>query len=295
MKLHDILPLNSRHLLLESCVLMLILYSIVIQIVELEIPQTEHHPFMVWSERLVAIVFTIEYLTRWWISRSWTYPLRLIALIDLLAILPFYLGFWIDLRSLRVLRAIRAFRFFKLYRYTNAMESIQRACHSVRYEFGVIGFAVLTLAWVGSITIYEAERYVQPETFGRLSDAAWYTAVTLTTVGYGDKVPVTSAGRMISIVIMITGLGLFGAFVSLVGSAFLEELRRSPRSNGTPVTLANFVDDNPDHFDPVEVLHLIEQNHLSGRSDRHTRDLERLLATACHRLIAIAEEKQIPH
>jgi voltage-gated potassium channel len=212
---------------IEHAIIVLIVYSVVVHFIELEFGEDGWGiRFFNWSDLIITILFTIEYFVRWRLSRRWSYPLQPMAVIDLLAILPFYLGFLIDLRTLRLLRALRAFRLFKLYRYSNAMRKIKNAFLRVRYEFAVVGFAVLTLGWVCATLLYELERDAQPQAFGRFSDSVWYTVVTLTTVGYGDKVPITFGGRCVAFVMMVAGLGLFGTFVSLIGSAFLEELRR---------------------------------------------------------------------
>jgi voltage-gated potassium channel len=212
---------------LEHAIIVLIIYSVVVHFIELEFGEDGWGVrFFNWSDLIITILFTVEYFVRWRLSRNWRYPLQPLAIVDLLAILPFYLGFLIDLRTLRLFRALRAFRLFKLYRYTNAMKKIRNAFVRVRYEFAVVGFAVLTLGWVCATMLYELEREAQPQAFGKFSDSAWYTIVTLTTVGYGDKVPITLGGRMIAVVMMVAGLGLFGTFVSLIGSAFLDELRR---------------------------------------------------------------------
>lgn len=262
------------HRYLELSILALIIYSIAIHFAELEFCDAAHPPeFFVWSERIVTVLFTIEYIARWIASRKLFYPFQLMALIDLLAVLPFYVGVMVDLRSLRVIRALRILRLFKLYRYTNAMESIGNAFHRVRYEFGVIGFAVLTLAVLGAVAIFELEHAAQPEAFARLSDAAWFVLATITTVGYGDKVPVTPAGRTATAMVMIGGLGLFGTFVSLIGGAFVEELRKTPSTEAESPAA-------PEEFDPRSVLAQVGD----GSAILHGEAV-RLLVVACQRLI----------
>lgn len=258
----------------EVLVLALIVYSILAQFAELEFTDTEHSVgFFLWSERVVAALFTVEYIARWAGSRSLFYPFRPLAIVDLVAILPFYIGFLVDLRALRLVRALRVLRLFKLYRYTGALRNLVNAFNRIRYEFAVIGFAVLTLAWMSTVAIYELEKPAQPEAFAKLSDAAWYTVVTLTTVGYGDKVPVTTAGRIVASMTMLAGLGLFGTFISLIGGAFLEELRNAARPAGPEKTVSPA-------FDPQHVLNAIEQ----GSRPSHDEAVQ-LLVCACRRLV----------
>jgi voltage-gated potassium channel len=272
---------------LEFFILMLILYGIVTHLLELEFAESGSAvQYFLWSERVVTILFTIEYFARWIGSRSLSYPLRLMAIIDLLAILPFYLGFLLDMRSLRLIRAGRVVRLMKLYRYTNALHGIQNAFLQVRYEFGIIGFAVLTLACLCSVGIYESEKIAQPQMFAKLSDAAWYTVTTLTTVGYGDKVPVTLPGRLIAVFMMICGLGLFGTFVSLIGSAFLEELRKAPRPTWRKAPAAAAMIDTHTHevFDPEIVLRDLDQGVYSKHGEQNQQEMARLLTIACQML-----------
>jgi voltage-gated potassium channel len=244
--------------------------------------------FFLWSERFVATAFTIEYFTRWIASRSWTYPFRVTALIDSAAILPFYIGFAVDLRSLRMVRALRILRLLKLYRYTSAMENITNAFHRIRYEFAIIGFAVLTFGWLSAVAIYELEHATQPAVFGKLSDAAWFVLTTITTVGYGDKTPITPGGRVATAVVMIGGLVLFGTFVSLIGGAFIEELRRKTHADSEAAESAKVfqvVGLTLENFDPQYVLQVIEARSTSSQGISHDESV-RLLAVACKRLLA---------
>lgn len=268
---------HQRHL--EFLVLVLILYSIVTLFIELEVSDSDQSTgFFLWSERVVTAVFTVEYLVRWVASRRWLYPLRPMAVVDLLAILPFYLGFFVDLRALRLVRVLRVLRLFKLYRYTTALQSIRNAFYRVRYEFGVVGFAVLTLLLVCSVAVYELEREAQPAQFARVSDAVWFSLTTVTTVGYGDRVPVTTGGKLVAVFLMVGGLGLFGTFVSLVGGAFVEELRRTAqRPEPAPPADAG--------FDAGRVLELIDRVAFGAGAGHCHAEGVRLLAVAC-RLLA---------
>lgn len=295
--------MKSQFRFLEFFIFALILYGIITHLLELEFADDQRlTPFFLWSERIVTVLFTIEYFARWFNARSWSYPFRPMAIIDLLAILPFYLGFLFDMRSLRLVRAVRVFRLMKLYRYTNALHGIRNAILQVRYEFAIIGFAVFTLACICSVAIYEAEKTAQPQMFAKLSDAAWYTVTTLTTVGYGDKVPVTLPGRLIAVCMMVCGLGLFGTFVSLIGSAFLEELRKVPRPGWSKAPPTAMIDAHHgggialEPFDPLVVLGDLENGVYSKHGEQNQQEVTRLLMIACRRLIHgdKVEEPSVP-
>ena len=220
--------MNARLRYIELSLQVLILYSVGMHFVEIEYHESDHSQgFFLWSERIVAFLFTVEYLARWMTSRSWLYPFRPMAIVDLLAILPFYVGFFVDLRSLRLIRTLRVLRLFKLYRHNLALQNLLNAFRRIRYEFSIIGFALFVVIWCSSLAIHELEREAQPDVFGRMSDAVWYVLTTVTTVGYGDKIPMTGAGKVVAGCTMIAGLALFGTFVSLIGTAMLDEIRGS--------------------------------------------------------------------
>ncbi len=282
------------HRYLELSILVLILYSIAVHFVELEFTDSEQSAgFFHWSECVLAGLFTVEYLGRWVASRSLLYPLRLMAIIDLLAILPFYVGVLVDLRSLRVVRAFRILRLFKLYRYTNAMQCIGNAFSRIRYEFGIIGFAVLTLGWLGAVAVFELEHAAQPEAFAKLSDAGWFVLATITTVGYGDKVPVTIGGRLATAFVMLGGLGLFGTFVSLIGSAFVDELRKSAgaKTKSLGVRPDASIEVTEKNFDPHIVLVMLGNGVDDSHGLTHTEAL-RLLKVACDRLLLLTDSSE---
>jgi voltage-gated potassium channel len=147
------------------------------------------------------------------------------AVVDLLAILPFFFGFLVDLRTLRLIRTLRTLRLFKIYRYNRAMQSFAASFREVRDELYMLGVASVVILIVSSALVFECERVAQPEMFKSFGDALWWGVATLTTIGYGDKFPITAAGRLIAIGTLLMGLGVFGTFVSVVGSAFVKNLR----------------------------------------------------------------------
>jgi voltage-gated potassium channel len=289
--------MSTRQRVLELFIQVVIVYSIVMHFIEIEFPDSLRSTagFLLWSEVVVATIFTVEYVVRWIASRSLFYPFQPMAIVDLLAILPFYTSFLIDLRSLRLFRLFRVLRIFKFERHNHALQNLRNAFYRVRHEFAVVGFAALIVGWCSSLAIYELEREAQPEKFGRLSDADWFVLVTVTTVGYGDKVPITTGGKIVAGCTMLAGLVLFGTFISLIGSAFLEEIRHSIQHQGTvkpadsdteapvPEILHSMTQGT---FNPREVLLAIDEGALqSGRGLAHLETV-RLLAVACRLLIA---------
>jgi voltage-gated potassium channel len=277
--------MSFRWRYLELFIQVLIFYSIAMHFIEVEYTGTDRSTgFWLWSERCVAALFTAEYVARWVTSRRWLYPLRPMAVVDLLAILPFYVGFFVDLRSLRLIRTLRVLRLFKLTRHGRALDTLYNAFHRIRHEFAVIGFALFIVCWCSAVVIFELERHAEPRRFGRMSDAVWYVLVTVTTVGYGDLYPVTGCGKLVAGCTMVAGLVLFGTFISLVGGAFVEELRRSRAEPAAGPAGAGFDELRlmaAETFDPERVLRALGQGALGGLSGPAHPEAVRLLGLAC--------------
>ncbi len=219
---------------LELAAQLLIFYSIGAYFVETEFSEAGYWKsgtgFWLWNERIIATLFTIEYFYRWARDKNpLRHPFTLLALIDLAAILPFYVGLAVDLRALRLVRTLRILRLLKLYRYNTALQNVLHGFRRVKNELAVVGFVVMIVLMTSSVAMYEFEHDAQPDKFSRLSDALWWSAVTLTTVGYGDLFPVTLGGRVIAALTMVVGIGIVGTFISLIGSSFISTMREEHR------------------------------------------------------------------
>jgi voltage-gated potassium channel len=227
-------------LYLELFIQAVIFFSLIMYFVELEYANPENglagHPFFLWAEHAIAAIFTVEYVVRWRYSpNKWRYPFTFLAIVDLLAILPFYVGFMFDMRSLRIIRTLRILRLLKIYRYNEALQSFAVSFARIRRELYIVGVAVLFLVFLSSTMEHECERLAQPEKFGKFTDAVWWSFVTLTTVGYGDVFPVTLSGRLVAIVTLILGMGIFGTFLSLIGSAFISTMQEKGKGDLGPI------------------------------------------------------------
>jgi len=153
------------------------------------------------------------------------------ALIDLLAILPFYLTFLtLDLRFMRALRLFRIVRVAKVGRYMSAFSLFGRVLRSRKEELILSTGVMLILLLLSSCLMYYAENEAQPEQFPNIPSAMWWAVATLTTVGYGDVYPVTALGRLLGAFTAILGIGLFALPTGILGSGFVEEIqaRRTP-------------------------------------------------------------------
>ncbi|AFZ43102.1 Ion transport protein [Halothece sp. PCC 7418] len=182
-------------------------------------------------------VFTIEYLLRVWsctVKEAYRHPIwgRLrfmvtpLSIIDLLAIIPFYLPLLSpQLRVGRALRLFRLFRVLKLNRYTDSLKILVRVLRLKQEELILSLFVLSILLAIASSLIYFAEHNAQPEAFSSIPEAMWWGTITLTTVGYGDVYPITLIGRMLGAILAILGIGLFALPAGILASGFSEELQ----------------------------------------------------------------------
>lgn len=200
----------------------LILYSVACFSIE-TLPELSGtvRQFLWYSELVVTVLFTVEYLYRIWVAEN---RLRFIfsfyGIIDLLAILPFYLAFTVDLRSLRLFRLLRLFALLKLVRYNRAMQRFTKALYLAKEELAVFSVASLVVLYLAAVGIYHFEHDAQPEVYKSIFDCLWWAVATLTTVGYGDIYPITLGGRLFTFVVLMVGLGLVAVPTGIVASAF---------------------------------------------------------------------------
>jgi len=194
--------------------------------------------FLEWFELLSVAVFSIEYLVRLWactteprfaspIAGRIRFALGGMALIDLVAILPFYLPFigW-DLRSLRALRLFRIVRVAKVGRYYSSLQLIKRVLRAKREELLLTTTLMTLLLVMASSVLYYCENPSQPEVFSSIPASMWWAITTLTTVGYGDMYPVTALGKLFASVIAVLGVGMFALPTGILGAGFMEEVQR---------------------------------------------------------------------
>jgi voltage-gated potassium channel len=184
-------------------------------------------------------IFSVEYLLRLWVATldpkyrnpikgRLRYMVSPMALIDLAAILPFYLplAVTVDLRVLRLLRLFRLFRLFKMTRYVESLRRFHRVFAAKKEELLITALMIFILLVFASSAMYAVENEAQPDKFPNIPETLWWGVVTLTTIGYGDVYPVTPAGKVIGGVIAFLGIGLFALPAGILASGFTEELRK---------------------------------------------------------------------
>lgn len=196
-------------------------------------------PYFDSFEAFSIAFFTVEYFARIWVSVDAEdgvsaaririrYLFSPLALVDFIAIAPFYLSLLFAL-DLRVLRILRLLRLFKLSRYWSALNLMTRVLRSEAEVIGAALFLLLMIMVLASGAMCLVEHRAQPTAFGNIPAAMWWTITTLTTVGYGDIVPVTPLGKMLGGLISLTGIGMVAFPSGILASGFAEQIRRGRR------------------------------------------------------------------
>ncbi|MET0035472.1 MAG: ion transporter [Candidatus Thiodiazotropha lotti] len=171
-------------------------------------------------EIFCVVVFTVEYISRIIVaSNRIKFIFSFFGIIDLLAILPFYLTTGLDLRVVRAFRFLRLFRILKLARYSKAVDRFHMALRLAKEELVLFLAASSVVLYLAAVGIYYFENSAQPETFKSVFHSLWWSVVTLTTVGYGDMFPVTTGGKIFTFVVLLVGLGLVSVPAGLVASS----------------------------------------------------------------------------
>ena len=181
-------------------------------------------------EAVTVGIFTVEYILRIAVAdRKLGFIMSFYGIVDLLAILPFYVSTGLDLRSIRALRFLRLFQVFKLARYSNAIQRFHRAFTLVKEEIFLFLMVTAMLLYLTAAGIHYFEHPLQPEAFSSVFHGLWWAAVTLTTVGYGDVYPITTGGKIFAFFVLIIGLGIVAVPSGLMASA-LSEARKQETS-----------------------------------------------------------------
>jgi voltage-gated potassium channel len=233
-------PIGARRTRIVSrIIILLIIVNLVAAALE-SVPSLEaqYGRWFIAIEWLSLVVFTAEYIARVWVAAEHTpdrhlppararlkFLLSGEGLIDLVAILPFWLGifFALDLRFLLVFRIVR---FLKLARYSPAMRSLIETLYNERRAlFGCVVILIGTTLVMASL-MYLAERHVQPDKLGTIPDAMWWAIVTLGTIGYGDVVPMTALGKLIAAATIFCGFVMVALPVGIIANAFSEMIHR---------------------------------------------------------------------
>ena len=197
-----------------------------------------YHELFFLIEIVSLVVFTVEYLLRLWVASEHEpnrhlppnrarlkYATSAAGLVDLLSVLPFWFAPILpgDLRGILVLRILR---FLKLARYSSGVRSLLDAVYAERRALLGCMFIRFGATIISASIMHIVERGAQPEKFGTIPDAMWWSIVTLATIGYGDVTPVTPLGRLIAAFVIFGGLIMVALPVGIISIAFAEAIHR---------------------------------------------------------------------
>ena len=210
----------------------ILIVNMVLYFIELQYTQTRSSLDVnawvgfIWIERIIASIFTVEYGIRIWrAEHKGRYLVSSLGLIDVISILPFWIGFYPGLsqEQLGLVRGARTLRLLKLFRYNQKLYEFVSAMYHSRTRFMPIVLITIMYLMISSTIIFEVERRAQPDVFQDYGDSLWWAVVTSTTVGYGDKYPNTSVGQGFSILLMIIGIGIVGMVFGYFADAYNGE------------------------------------------------------------------------
>jgi voltage-gated potassium channel len=245
-RVYEILEVASKldkvSRLVDVGLIVLILLSVSAIILEsVEAINNSYHEYFYWFEIISISIFSIEYILRIWScvdspinleSNYSNFKLRIqyffsfTAVIDLLAILPFYLmmlGMFGN-ADMRLLRSFRLLRIFKLTRYSAAFDVLNVVFKENIRAFGAAFFVLLVVMLLSASGMYYFEHEAQPKEFSSILASMWWAFTTLTTVGYGDVTPITVAGKIFGALITVVGVGMVALPTAILASAFSDQL-----------------------------------------------------------------------
>ncbi len=264
---------DSHNRLLDVLLIFLITGNIIAVVIQSV--ATDSESIVVWLEwfRWISIVlFAVEFVLRLWrcvedesgrysdpIKGRLRYAMTPLMVTDLLAIFPFTL-FWADMPDLRVLRVFRLFQLIGLTYYSQPMEIMVTVLRREWKTVIAFLFVMSSLLLVAGTLMYFLERQAQPEAFGSIPHAIWWGMATLTTVGYGDVVPITLFGKLFGALIMFIGIGMFALPTGILVAGFTQELKRKDF-----IATWNLVAQVPwfSKLNAVEIAAIVDMLHLA--------------------------------
>ena len=222
-------------------------------------------------EFVSIVIFVCEYFLRVWSAVEipmyrhpiWgrlRYAFSLYALIDLVAIIPFFLPHLlgdVDLVFLRGLRLLRLMTVLKLGRYSKSLSMMIRVYRQKRDDILVSMAVIMLILLLSSSLMYYLEHTAQPDAFPNMFAALWWGMVALTTVGYGDVYPITVLGKICASIISLLGIGLVALPSGLLVAGFIDELQSRRQGDGDTAVEDEGVESGVESEEPsVSIPHL---------------------------------------
>ena len=226
-------------------------------------------PWLVTVEAITVAFFALDYCLRLWTAKflrpSLSEPkavLRYIfsfsGLVDLLSFLPYYLPVFFPSGAVafRMFRVARVFRLFRVNAYYDSLGVITEVISSKRQQLFSSVFILLVLMLASSLCMYSLEHEAQPQVFTNAFSGIWWSVSTLLTIGYGDIYPVTTLGKLFSIVITFLGVGMVAIPTGIISAGFVDQYTRIKR-------ISEYADEDEVHFIRVA---LTEHDSWSGKT-----------------------------
>ena len=202
----------------------------------------EENNFFYILDKVCVGIFIIDYFFRW-ITADYKfgkrtvlsfirYPVSLMAIIDLISILPslsFISNGFKLLRVLRMIRAFRVLRVFKAMRYSKSFIIIGNVLKSSKQSLIAVGALALGYILVSALVVFN----VEPDSFGSFFDAVYWATVSLTTVGYGDIYPVSTLGRIITMISSVFGIAIVALPAGIIAAGYMNEINKDKEEDNT--------------------------------------------------------------
>jgi voltage-gated potassium channel len=243
---------NDRLSKLANGFLMALVMANIVAVIAESVPSiyAAHHILFDAFEVMSVAIFSVEYVLRVWAIAErqqdgvsdWAqrrrYIFSLYGLVDLLAILPSLLAYFMPGIDLRSLRAIRLMRILKFSHYSYALQDLGRAIYEERRAFTASFYVLGVVLIMASTLLHLVEHQAQPEHFGSIPQAMWWAIITLTTVGYGDVSPITPLGQLFGGVVAVLGVCTVALLTGILASSFAVQMERRKREFEAQVTEA---------------------------------------------------------
>lgn len=235
-KIYEIIEPSQDGMILSSIYDVCMMIVIFISLIPLAFKNT--YSLFVLADKIACVIFIVDYIFRWITSdfklkKQWKsfleYPLTFMAIIDLLSILPSLTLLSGGLKVLRVLRLFRTFRVFrvfrvvKLFRYSKSIELIVNVMKNQKEPLMAVCTLAVAYIVISALIVFN----VEPDSFGNFFDAIYWATVSLTTVGYGDIYPVSTAGRVITMLSSIFGIAIVALPAGIITAGYMDELQKN--------------------------------------------------------------------
>jgi voltage-gated potassium channel len=189
----------------------------------LQIPEyAEYHNLIILIDRIVLLLFALEYFSRLIASRDkLRFGTRFLNVVDLIVILPAFTVMLGPITYLRAFRLLEIFRILKLVRYSELMHSFFRSFCFYKQEMKIFGLTAGIGLVISAFSMFLLEQHVNPQ-INDLGDAFWWATATMSTVGYGDIIPITIGGKILSALSIVIGLGAIAIMTAILTKIFMD-------------------------------------------------------------------------